>query len=141
MATLQRPGTEITPAERAAIGAETARLEGRGPAGEAMEAAKNVATGRDDLPRSALEGISSSSSSNGAGPHHNGAGLLGRTEEELSHLRLRTQITHEGEAYCPNPNIKDLVRHEFGRAQFVIFVIRANRRAPQPLHYGDFSST
>lgn len=104
MGTLQRPGTEITPTERAAIGAETASLEGRGPAGQAVEAAKNVATGRDDYPK-----MEPSSSSNGAGQHHNNDGLLGHTEEELSRLRLRTQITHEGEAYCPNPNIKDMV--------------------------------
>lgn len=86
MATLQKPGAEITSAERAESGAED---------------------------RSIMEpGLGSSSSrSNGAGAHHHhdNGGILGRTEEELSRLRLRTHITHEGEAYCPNPNIKDLV--------------------------------
>lgn len=40
--------------------------------------------------------------------HHNG-GMLGHTEEEMAHLRNRTLVTHEGEAYCPNPAIRDLV--------------------------------
>ena len=93
MATLQRPGVETTPTERAEIGAEEARLEGKGPIGEASEAAKNVVTGRDD---------------NGV-IVNNGAGPLGNTEEEFARLRTRTLITHEGEAYCPNPNIRNLV--------------------------------
>jgi hypothetical protein len=41
------------------------------------------------------------------GRHHEG--LMERTEEEVARLRNRTQITHEGEAYCPNPNLRDLV--------------------------------
>lgn len=117
MAMLQKPGKEVSPAERAAIGAETAKLEGRGKAGQAREAVKNVVTGRDDPgrelhKRTSSTELGSSSRSNGSGVlhHDNGSsGILGRTEEELSRLRLRTLITHEGEAFCPNPNIRDMV--------------------------------
>lgn len=117
MAMLQKPGKEVSPAERAAIGAETAKLEGRGKAGQASEAVKNVVTGRDDPgrelhKRTSSTELGSSSRSNGSAGllhHDNGSGILGRTEEELSRLRLRTLITHEGEAFCPNPNIRDMV--------------------------------
>lgn len=117
-----------TATERAAIGAEEARLEGRGPVGRASEAAKNVATGRDGpgpLNRPPGAGVGpvgtgvGSGVGTGFGPdgvtdrgvlggrHHEG--LMERTEEEVARLRNRTQITHEGEAYCPNPNLRDLV--------------------------------
>lgn len=109
MATLQKPRTEITPTERAEVGAETARVEGRGPAGQAAEAAKNVVTGRDDGPGAVVDRSSNNVGSLGA-HHHSNNGLLGHTEEEFARLRTRTTVTHEGEAYCPNPNIKHLVR-------------------------------
>ena len=121
---LNRP----TATERAAIGAEEGRLEGRGPVGRASEAAKNVATGRDDIrplnrpPGAGVGPVGTGVGSGvgtGLGPdgvtdrglmggrHHEG--LMERTEEEVARLRNRTQITHEGEAYCPNPNLRDLV--------------------------------
>lgn len=139
-------------AERAAVGAEKARLEGRGPVGQTAEAAKNAATGRDGVgvgssgvgapltPRgdsvvggpavgapvvtargdsvvggpAVGSGVPGGVESRGFPGHHRrsssaGSGLMERTEEELARLRNRTQITHEGEAYCPNPNLRDLV--------------------------------
>lgn len=113
-------------AERAAVGAEKARLEGKGPVGRTAEAARNVATGRDGLgvgaPAAAttargdsIVGAPATVGTTGVAGHHRrsssaGSGLMERTEEELARLRNRTQITHEGEAYCPNPNLRDLVR-------------------------------
>lgn len=124
-------------AERAAVGAEKARLEGRGPVGQTAEAAKNAATGTDGLgvgsgvgaPGTARGDLIAGGPAVGSGApgtlgtgvesrgfpgHHRrsssaGSGLMERTEEELARLRNRTQITHEGEAYCPNPNLRDLV--------------------------------
>lgn len=121
-----------TARERAAIGAEEARLEGRGPAGRAAEGAKNAVTNRDTLggPNNNLgagntgygadgttgnrglfnDGLNGPGHATGFGYHHsNGAGLMERTEEELANLRNRTEVTGEGEAYCPNPNLRDLV--------------------------------
>lgn len=126
-----------TATERAAIGAEEARLEGRGPVGRASEAAKNVATGRDDglLNRPPGAGVGpvgtgvGSGVGTGFGPdgvtdrgvmggrHHEG--LMERTEEEVARLRNRTQITHEGEAYCPNPNLRDLPKEFETRVQVI----------------------
>lgn len=125
MATLQRPGTgttepPTTATERAETGAETAREEGKGVGGQAVEAAKNVVTGRDEpgVPDAAVVDRSSgvvepgvaASTSAISHHHHHDNGVLGRTEEEFAKLRTRTHITHEGEAYCPNPNIRDLPR-------------------------------
>lgn len=119
MATLQRPGTSETATERAETGAETARMEGKGSAGQAAEAVKNVVTGRDEPavvdrsgvvePGSAAATTSTAGAVGAHHQHHVDNGVLGRTEEELARLRTRTHITHEGEAYCPNPNIRDLV--------------------------------
>lgn len=121
-----------TATERAAIGAEEARMEGRGAGGQAAEAARNVATGRDDVQPGMAAPYNNGVRRTGAvaGPingtttvgdrglldhhnrdhhhHHHGA-FLGNTEEEMARLRLKTHITHEGDAYCPNPNIRDLV--------------------------------
>lgn len=106
--------------ERATVGAETARMEGKGVVGRATEAAMNVATGRDG-PHYPLNGASETTGT-GVGDdrlgnrsgfidthHYNGEGLMGRTEEEMARLRNRTEITREGEPYAPNPNIRDLV--------------------------------
>lgn len=147
-----------TATQKAAAGAEEARMEGKGVGGQAVEAAKNVVTGRDgplkrppgmvgatDLDRPGMMGSEMNrpgmlgSEMNrpglvgphaggvgtdlngdgipdrgimGPGHHHNhhaNGGLMERTEEEIARLRNRTQITHEGEAYCPNPNLRDLV--------------------------------
>jgi len=43
----------------------------------------------------------------------------GHTEEEMAKLRTRTLVTHEGEAYCPNPNIRDLPKEFETRVQVI----------------------
>jgi len=135
-------------AERAAVGAEKARLEGRGPVGQTAEAAKNAATGRDGVGVGSGVGAPVTARGDsivGGGPavgsaapgtlgtgvesrgfpgHHRrsssaGSGLMERTEEELARLRNRTQITHEGEAYCPNPNLRDLPKEFETRVQII----------------------
>jgi len=131
-----------TATERAALGAQEARLEGKGRAGQAVEGLRNIATGRDDgVPGRAGTGPLGNTVGDGGfgqsrtGPfdndrdlldrdhdryhrggilgnqegHHHG-GVLGNTEEEMARLRTKTHITAEGDAYCPNPNVKDLVR-------------------------------
>jgi hypothetical protein len=99
-----------TTGERAAIGAEEARLEGRGPVGEAVEGAEMAEAGRtgrrarrgDRLPGHRSRSRSLSDGEGGLGRrhrHHHGG--LGEG--------VRTIVSNEGEAYCPNPNIRDLV--------------------------------
>ena len=154
-----------TATQRAEVGAEEARLEGRGRAGEAAEAARNVATGRDEP---GVGGFNNGVRNNGVvndgvgpinegvpvgdrgllnrnrdgvGPFNEGVpvgeglpagdrglvnrnregvrslgasgprdgGVLGNVEEEFARLRTKTRITAEGDAYCPNPNLRDLV--------------------------------
>jgi hypothetical protein len=51
--------------------------------------------------------------------HHRHGDFLGNTEEEMARLRLKTHITHEGDAYCPNPNIRDLPREFETRVQVI----------------------
>ncbi|KAG0619256.1 hypothetical protein M758_4G126300 [Ceratodon purpureus] len=154
-----------TATERAAIGAEEARMEGKGPVGRAGDAAKAAATGRVDNNRGVgpfndglhNDGLHHDGLHNDGlhhdglhhdglhhdglhhdgthlGPngtqvgdrgllkdhhHHNHGGLLGHTEEEMARLRNRTSITHEGEAYCPNPNIRDLPKEFETRVQVI----------------------
>lgn len=103
-----------TATERAALGAEEGRREGKGPAGRAADAAKAAATGRGDHPGVASldNGDNILVADRGLLDHHHhshNGGMLGHTEEEMAKLRTRTLVTHEGEAYCPNPNIRDLV--------------------------------
>jgi hypothetical protein len=45
--------------------------------------------------------------------------MLGHTEEEMARLRTKTMVTHEGEAYCPNPNIRDLPKEFETRVQVI----------------------
>jgi len=158
-----------TATERAAIGAQEARMEGKGPGGQAAEGLRNIATGRDDgLPGRNGNGPFNNNvgerglGHTGAGPfnntvedrdlrhpgagpfdngrerglfdrdhdhhhggilgnhegmtgHHNG-GMLGHTEEEMARLRTKTHITSEGDAYCPNPNVRDLVSRNEAQA-------------------------
>ena len=106
--------------ERATVGAETARMDGKGVVGRAAEAAMNVATGRDG-PHYPLDRTDETTGTgvdyDGLGNrsdfidthHYNGEGIMGRTEEEMARLRNRTEITREGEPYAPNPNMRDLV--------------------------------
>ena len=95
------PGVGRTTAgERAAIGAEDARMRGRGRVGEAVEGAELAAEGRRGL-RNQVPGEGFGDGSvldEGRGPHH-----FGLNEG------VRTIVSNEGEAYCPNPNIRDLV--------------------------------
>lgn len=103
-----------TATERAAIGAEEARLQGRGPAGRAAEGLRNVATGRDNLGNNTTVGDRGLLNHN-----HQDGGMLGHTEEELARLRLNTHITAEGDAYCPNPNLRDLPKEFETRVQVI----------------------
>lgn len=116
-----------TATERATLGAEEARLEGKGFAGRATNAAKATnaaATGQVDNHGAAPFNSGVHQHNTDLGPdgthvgdrdhldhhhHHDNGGMLGKTEEEMAKLRNRTLVTHEGEAYCPNPNIRDLV--------------------------------
>lgn len=50
---------------------------------------------------------------------HHGAGMLGRTDEELARLQNRTVITGESEPYAPNPNIRDLPKEFETRVQVI----------------------
>lgn len=116
-----------TATERAAIAAEEARIEGKGPGGRAADAAAAAATGRVDHNRGVgpfNDGVHHDGMHLGpdgtrvgdrglVGHHHHNGGVLGHTEEEMARLRTRTHVTHEGEAYCPNPNIRDLVSTRF----------------------------
>ncbi|XP_024389754.1 uncharacterized protein [Physcomitrium patens] len=113
MATLQEPGTSETAAVNRA---ERPRVVGHGPDDHAAEAVKHAVTGPAVAPevvdRSGVErpGVAPQSLLPGATHprHHNNGEFVGRTEEELAHLRSRSQVTNEGEVYCPNPNIRDL---------------------------------
>lgn len=144
-----------TATERAAIGADEARLAGKGPAGRAVEGVKNAATGRDDNlegrggvdpyynnnnnlgGRTGVDPFNNNNNLGGRtgvdpynnngtavedrglfGRDHNG-GMLGKTEEEMARLRINTHITAEGDAYCPNPNLRDLPKEFETRVQVV----------------------
>jgi hypothetical protein len=91
-------------------------LEGKGRGGELAEAARNVATGRDDGPlnngvgdRGLLDRNRDRRQGGIVGGGQHPGGMLGNTEEEMARLRIKTHITAEGDAYCPNPNLRDLV--------------------------------
>lgn len=129
-----------TATERAAIGAQEARMEGKGVGGQAAEGLRNVATGRDN-------GLGHHNGLGHDGPfdhdttdrglfdrdhnrHHDGilgnhttglhnGGMLGHTEEEMARLRTKTHITAEGDAYCPNPNVRDLPKEFETRVQVI----------------------
>jgi hypothetical protein len=121
-----------TATERAAIGAEQARMEGRGPGGRAAEALQNAATGRDNyLGADPYNNNFNNGTTvgdrglfdrnhhhNGLLGHHNGD-MLGHTEEEMARLRVNTHITAEGDAYCPNPNARDLPKEFETRVQVI----------------------
>lgn len=149
-----------TATERAAIGAEEARLAGKGPVGRAVEGVRNAATGRDDnlAGRGGVDpynnnnnnnlggrtgvdpfnnnnnnlggrpGVDPYNNNNGTGvedrghfgrDHQRNGGMLGHTEEEMARLRINTHITAEGDAYCPNPNLRDLPKEFETRVQVV----------------------
>lgn len=112
-----------TAMDRSAIGAEEARMEGRGPGGQAAEGLRNVATDRDNGLGAAGPNFNNNGTAvgdrglldhnhdhrhGGILGHHND-GTLGHTEEEMTRLRTKTHVTAEGDAYCPNPNVRDLV--------------------------------
>lgn len=123
-----------TATQRAEIGAEEGRLEGKGPVRRAGDAAEAAATGRVNENRGVGPFNDGVRDGTNLGPdgtrvgdrgllndhrHHDNGGLLGHTEEEMARLRLRTTITHEGEAYCPNPNIRDLPKEFETRVQVI----------------------
>lgn len=94
----------MTATDRAAHSADAAQVEaGKNVASESHEPVVVTGEGSNGMAVAARHDTHHHHSSN--------SGLSGHTEEELAHLRLRTQVTHEGEAYCPNPNLKDLVRN------------------------------
>lgn len=100
-----------TAGERAAIGAETARMEGRGAAGQGMEAAKAAATGRVGRPRHRRVRLPGQSRSRSV------SSSLSSSDEESMRRRhgaegVRTVVSNEGEAFCPNPNARNLVSIE-----------------------------
>lgn len=81
-------------------------MEGRGVGGQAVEAAELAAKGRTGRRRHRLPGQEglrdgSLSSSDGEG--------IGRRHHHGLTEGVRTVVSNEGEAYCPNPNIRDLV--------------------------------
>lgn len=92
--------------ERAALGREEARMEGKGVVGQGVDAAKAAATGRVGRRRTRLPGQQglnrsrssslSSSDEEGLRRHHGVEGV-------------RTIVSNEGEAFCPNPNTMNLV--------------------------------
>jgi hypothetical protein len=109
-------------------------MEGKGPAGRAADAAKAAATGRVDHNRGVgpfndgvhHDGTHLRPDGTHVGDrglfdhhHHDNGGMFGHTEEEMARLRNRTHITHEGEAYCPNPNIRDLPKEFETRVQII----------------------
>ncbi|KAG0619254.1 hypothetical protein M758_4G126100 [Ceratodon purpureus] len=135
-----------TAMERAAIGAEEGRMEGKGPAGRAAEGLRNVATGRDNnlAGRTGVDPYNNNFNDgttvgdrglfdrnhdhhnggllghhNGGMLGHNNGGMLGHTEEEMARLRLNTHVTAEGDAYCPNPNLRDLPKEFETRVQVI----------------------
>ncbi|KAG0589953.1 hypothetical protein M758_1G057800 [Ceratodon purpureus] len=122
-----------TATQRAAIGAEEARMEGKGPGGRAAEAARNAVTGRDQPGVGPFNDGVHHDGTHLAGVdgthvgerglfdhhHHENGGMLEHTEEEMARLRNRTHITHESEAYCPNPNIRDLPKEFETRVQVI----------------------
>lgn len=135
-----------TATQRAALGAQEARMDGKGVVGQAVEGVRNTITGKDDgLPGKAGTGAYGNTvgdrgmGQTGTGPfnndrgifnrdhdhhhggvmgHHNGD-MLGHTEEEMARLRLKTHITAEGDAYCPNPNVRDLPKEFETRVQVI----------------------
>lgn len=99
--------------DRANLGYDEARMEGKGPVGGAVDAAK-AAAGRGTNTGYA-EGVDlhSGLANRGVvdGQAHTG-GLLGHTEEELARLQTRSVVTGESAPYAPNPNIEGLVSWE-----------------------------
>jgi hypothetical protein len=105
---------------RANIGYDEARMEGKGAVGGAVDAAK-AAAGRGTTgyaPGRGAAGYDQTGLDYSNGLENRGVvgrdqaqrgGLLGRTEEELARLQTRSEITGESEAYAPNPNTRDLV--------------------------------
>lgn len=121
-----------TATERATMGAEAARMEGKGLGGRAAAAAA-AAADRNHQPGMGplndglhYDGTPLAHDATSVGDrglldhhHHHAGGVLGHTEEEMARLRTRTHITHEGEAYCPNPNIRDLPKEFETRVQVI----------------------
>lgn len=116
-----------TATERATMGAEAAGMEGKGLGGRAAAADRNHQPGmgplNDGVHHHGTPLAHDATSVGDRGSldhnHHHAGGVLGHTEEEMARLRTRTHITHEGEAYCPNPNIRDLPKEFETRVQVI----------------------
>lgn len=91
--------------ERAAVGSEVAREEGKGAGGRAAEAVENVITGKDGP--------------NHTQPFHHGTGMRRVEGEHAKGLLNRSQITNEGPAMCKNPNDPKLPKEFETRVQIV----------------------
>jgi hypothetical protein len=103
--------------ERANIGYDEARMEGKGPVVGAVDAVKAAAGKGGVAPATGVDypsGLENRGTEYGV--EHRG-GVLGRTEEELARLQNRTVITSESEPYAPNPNIRDLVSSPLSNSQ------------------------
>lgn len=125
-----------TVGERAAMGAEVAHMEGKGPGGEAVDAAKAAVTGRVGRPRRRhvrLPGHSRSVSRSTSASSSDEESRLRRGHHHLHHDHhgvddvhhhhgvegVRTVVSNEGEAYCPNPNIRHLPKEYETRVQVI----------------------
>lgn len=105
-----------TVGERAALGREEARMEGKGVVGQGVDAAKAAATGRVGRRRTRLPGQTglnrsrssslSSSDEEGLRRHHGVEGV-------------RTIVSNESEAFCPNPNTMNLAKEYETRVQVI----------------------
>lgn len=104
-------------ADRANIGYDEARMEGRGPVGSAVDAAKAAAGRGTNTGPYDNSGLENRGALGGAQGYQ--GGMMGRTEEELARLQNRSVITSESEPYAPNPNIKDLPKEFETRVQVV----------------------
>lgn len=103
------------------MGYDEARMEGKGPVGGAVDAAKAAAgkgtTGYDHTGLDHPSGLENRGVVDRDHAHH--GGMLGHTEEELARLQTRSVITGESEPYAPNPNIKDLPKEFETRVQVI----------------------
>lgn len=108
-----------TAGERAAIGAETARMEGKGVGGQAVDAAKTAATGRVGRPRRRHVRLPGHSRSVSRSTSASSSDDEGRRHHGLHPEGVRTVVSNEGEAYCPNPNMHNLPKEYETRVQVI----------------------
>jgi len=105
-----------TAMDRANVGYDQARMEGKGAVGSTADAVKAAAGRPTDTAVNHHNGLGHGTTE--YDHSHYGTGLE-HTEEELARLRNRTVVTGESEAYAPNPNIKDLPKEFETRVQVI----------------------